>query len=251
VGSSSAVEGSSGKSAKSRKKEPANGQADLVVVKEKEINASVKLAGYLNLMCVVSLSPRFSTNCSQRRLYPQYYRWACDVFFLLRFSYDRCNDHCCCLLPRNPTRGWRLCITDPVWILKARCYGGTIRYGSGGFTWYGHWYTRTRIRRKRWEWRRWKIRRADGHKSLLGRHAASFHSRHVLVCWYCRCHSGAFGDWQGQKIGVKEDGATIHCDGCRSRNHALVSLTGLHDEPLLTITQYFLVIEAIDIDLTG
>jgi hypothetical protein len=30
-----------------------------------------------------------------------------------------------------------------------------------------------------------------------------------------------------------------------------VSLAGLHDEPLLTITQHFLVIEAIDIDLTG
>jgi len=50
VGSSSAVEGSSGKNAKSRKK-GANGHTDLVVVKEeKEINASVKLAGYLNLM---------------------------------------------------------------------------------------------------------------------------------------------------------------------------------------------------------
>jgi zinc transporter 7 len=50
VGSSSAIEGSSGKNAKSRKK-GANGHTDLVVVKEeREINASVKLAGYLNLM---------------------------------------------------------------------------------------------------------------------------------------------------------------------------------------------------------
>jgi zinc transporter 7 len=51
VGRSSAVEGSSGKSAKSRKRVAANEQTDLVAVKEeKEINASVKLAGYLNLM---------------------------------------------------------------------------------------------------------------------------------------------------------------------------------------------------------
>jgi zinc transporter 7 len=51
VGRSSAVEGSSGKSAKPRKKVAANERTDLVAVKEeKEINASVKLAGYLNLM---------------------------------------------------------------------------------------------------------------------------------------------------------------------------------------------------------
>jgi zinc transporter 7 len=51
VGSSSALEGSNGKSAKSRKKGNANGHAEVVVAKEeKEINASVKLAGYLNLM---------------------------------------------------------------------------------------------------------------------------------------------------------------------------------------------------------
>ena len=51
VGSSSAVEDSSSKNTKSRKKGASNGHTDLVVVKkEKEINASVKLAGYLNLM---------------------------------------------------------------------------------------------------------------------------------------------------------------------------------------------------------
>jgi solute carrier family 39 (zinc transporter), member 7 len=57
MGSSSAVEGRSEQSARSekgarsRKKGQANGHAELVVVKEeKEINASVKLAGYLNLM---------------------------------------------------------------------------------------------------------------------------------------------------------------------------------------------------------
>jgi zinc transporter 7 len=51
VGSSSAVEGSPAKSTRSRKKGAVNGKADLVAVKEeKEINASVKLAGYLNLM---------------------------------------------------------------------------------------------------------------------------------------------------------------------------------------------------------
>lgn len=51
MGSSSAIEGSTSKSAKSRKKGAANGHTDLVVAKEeKEINASVKLAGYLNLM---------------------------------------------------------------------------------------------------------------------------------------------------------------------------------------------------------
>jgi solute carrier family 39 (zinc transporter), member 7 len=51
VGSSSAVEGSPAKSARSRKKGDLNGHAEVVVVKEeKEINASVKLAGYLNLM---------------------------------------------------------------------------------------------------------------------------------------------------------------------------------------------------------
>lgn len=51
VGSSSAVERSPVGSTKSRKKGDSNGHAELVVVKEeKEINASVKLAGYLNLM---------------------------------------------------------------------------------------------------------------------------------------------------------------------------------------------------------
>lgn len=50
VGSSSAVEGTNGKHAKSRKKGNANGHAEVVVREEKEINASVKLAGYLNLM---------------------------------------------------------------------------------------------------------------------------------------------------------------------------------------------------------
>jgi solute carrier family 39 (zinc transporter), member 7 len=51
VGSSSAVDKSSGKIPKSRKKGMANGHTDLIVAKEeKEINASVKLAGYLNLM---------------------------------------------------------------------------------------------------------------------------------------------------------------------------------------------------------
>jgi zinc transporter 7 len=51
VGSSSAVEGSLSESTRSRKKGDSNGHAELVVVNEqKEINASVKLAGYLNLM---------------------------------------------------------------------------------------------------------------------------------------------------------------------------------------------------------
>jgi zinc transporter 7 len=54
MGSSSAVEGPNGKNAKSRKK-GTNGHTEPVVMKEKEINASVKLAGYLNLMWVVSL----------------------------------------------------------------------------------------------------------------------------------------------------------------------------------------------------
>lgn len=52
VGSTSALEDSPAKSTRSRKK-TANGDTKLEVVKEdKEINASVKLAGYLNLMCV-------------------------------------------------------------------------------------------------------------------------------------------------------------------------------------------------------
>ena len=54
AGSSSALEGSPARSARSRKKGASNGNTELVVVKEeKEINASVKLAGYLNLMYVV------------------------------------------------------------------------------------------------------------------------------------------------------------------------------------------------------
>jgi hypothetical protein len=53
-GTSSALEKSSGNSPKSRKGKKGNGSADSVIVKEeKEINASVKLAGYLNLMLVI------------------------------------------------------------------------------------------------------------------------------------------------------------------------------------------------------
>lgn len=60
VGSSSALDESPAKSTRSRKKDtPTNGSAKLELVKEqsetekeKEINASVKLAGYLNLMFV-------------------------------------------------------------------------------------------------------------------------------------------------------------------------------------------------------
>jgi zinc transporter 7 len=51
AGSSSALENSPAKGTRSRKKGETNGSAELVAVKEeKEINASVKLAGYLNLM---------------------------------------------------------------------------------------------------------------------------------------------------------------------------------------------------------
>jgi len=50
VGSSSAVEGSPAKSTRLRKKGDVNSDTEVVVKKEKEINASVKLAGYLNLM---------------------------------------------------------------------------------------------------------------------------------------------------------------------------------------------------------
>ena len=51
AGSSSALDGSPARSTRSRKRGSSNGSTDLVVVKEeKEINASVKLAGYLNLM---------------------------------------------------------------------------------------------------------------------------------------------------------------------------------------------------------
>lgn len=49
VGTTSALKDSPGKSARSRKKQKEN--KELTVVKgEKEVNASVKLAGYLNLM---------------------------------------------------------------------------------------------------------------------------------------------------------------------------------------------------------
>jgi zinc transporter 7 len=56
-GKTSALDGSPAKSTRSRKKDTIsldeNGNAEVVVVKEvKEINASVKLAGYLNLMYV-------------------------------------------------------------------------------------------------------------------------------------------------------------------------------------------------------
>jgi len=51
VGSTSALDASPAKSTRSRKKENGVSNTELVVVKEeKEINASVKLAGYLNLM---------------------------------------------------------------------------------------------------------------------------------------------------------------------------------------------------------
>jgi solute carrier family 39 (zinc transporter), member 7 len=51
VGSTSALDASPVKSTRSRKKENSASNTELVVVKEeKEINASVKLAGYLNLM---------------------------------------------------------------------------------------------------------------------------------------------------------------------------------------------------------
>jgi zinc transporter 7 len=54
AGTSSALEDSPAKSTRSRKK--GNGNTALeVVVEEKEINASVKLAGYLNLMWVFTL----------------------------------------------------------------------------------------------------------------------------------------------------------------------------------------------------
>jgi len=51
VGSTSALDALPAKSTRSRKKENGVSNTELVVVKEeKEINASVKLAGYLNLM---------------------------------------------------------------------------------------------------------------------------------------------------------------------------------------------------------
>lgn len=53
AGTSSALEDSPAKSTRSRTRKE-NGNTDLAVVKEeKEINASVKLAGYLNLMCAL------------------------------------------------------------------------------------------------------------------------------------------------------------------------------------------------------
>jgi zinc transporter 7 len=55
VGSTSALEASPAKSTRSRSKKE-NGNTDLTIVKgEKEINASVKLAGYLNLMYMIPL----------------------------------------------------------------------------------------------------------------------------------------------------------------------------------------------------
>ncbi len=54
AGKTSALEDSPAKSTRSRKKVDTNGSAELVLAKqEKEINASVKLAGYLNLMWVI------------------------------------------------------------------------------------------------------------------------------------------------------------------------------------------------------
>jgi zinc transporter 7 len=56
AGTSSALEDSPAKSTRSRSKKE-NGKAEKKVAKqEKEINASVKLAGYLNLMYVLPLS---------------------------------------------------------------------------------------------------------------------------------------------------------------------------------------------------
>lgn len=54
VGSTSALEESPAKSTRSRKKGDKADTALEVVKEQKEINASVKLAGYLNLMCVCS-----------------------------------------------------------------------------------------------------------------------------------------------------------------------------------------------------
>jgi solute carrier family 39 (zinc transporter), member 7 len=58
VGTSSALEGSPAKSTRSRSKKENGSTAVTAVKQEKEINASVKLAGYLNLMYV----PTFENN---------------------------------------------------------------------------------------------------------------------------------------------------------------------------------------------
>ncbi len=54
-GASTSVDTSPAKSTRSRKKEGGKGEAAAVSEAEKDINASVKLAGYLNLMYAAAL----------------------------------------------------------------------------------------------------------------------------------------------------------------------------------------------------
>ena len=71
----------------------------------KEVNPSVKLGGYLNLMYVTTSARRSTcehtrTNlCLQCRFYTQHHRWSRHVRQLLRLTHHRRHHHRCCFLP--------------------------------------------------------------------------------------------------------------------------------------------------------
>lgn len=149
AGSSTALADAPGGKVKSRKGKKSIDSEELVVVQEKEINASVKLAGYLNLMCVTFIyATRRILTVSQRRLYSQHNRWPCYVFFILCISHYRGHHDRCCLLSRNPARGRRFCTLDSIWIFEAQGHGCTIHYCIGSTSRYMYRYRCPGIRRK-------------------------------------------------------------------------------------------------------
>lgn len=111
---------------------------------KKEINPSVKLGGYLNLMFVLSLLQAPSVSFTQkkrlqsksqvtnvffqRRLHAQHHRRPRHVSQFLRLPHHRRNHHCRRLLPRNPPRSRRLRATNPVGLFQARRHGVAIHH---------------------------------------------------------------------------------------------------------------------------
>lgn len=152
TGKGSALEESPTKSTRSRKGKGAGANAgtELQVVKEqKEINASVKLAGYLNLMCVSPLSHlltgdslfwgKYDANVDiiQRRFHAQHHRRPCHVLLFLRIPYHRSNHYRSSILPRNPPRSRRFRTVDPIRVLQETSNGRAIPDCARCTTWHG------------------------------------------------------------------------------------------------------------------
>lgn len=75
---------------------------------EKEVNPSVKLGGFLNLMYVTGpfdpIRRRYTnTNSRQRRLHAQHHGRPSHVGFFLRLAYHRRNNYCRRVFPRDPS----------------------------------------------------------------------------------------------------------------------------------------------------